>query len=300
MTLRIWLYYFLILLFVQLGVSLLIPLLMSPEQRQSGNPPDLSLLIAAQALLAPWVVMATRIFVQQVDGKPLEAIGVVWPGGRWLVNGVGLAVGMLSFWTLLAYFGLDLEVLGRSTGSDIRSWWSSGFGFGLQLAGMAFAFLMVAVIEEWIFRGYLYSTLRERFAWIHAAGLTALLYGLLLFGSEDITTPALCNILLIAVILAALREASGSVWVGAFFQGSWNFFLGCVLSLPVSGEFLPRLFEVRVEGSEPWTGGEYGPEGSWLLTMTLLALLVSLVAWIGERPPLVPPETEESSLDNDF
>jgi hypothetical protein len=75
-------------------------------------------------------------------------------------------------------------------------------------------------------------------------------------------------------------------------QTGWNLLLGCFLSLRVSGLDFPRYANVEVRGAEAITGGEYGPEGSWLMTGLLLGLVALAAFWVerGRPPEKLPPD----------
>lgn len=148
---------------------------------------------------------------------------------------------------------------------------------------LALAFLLISFQDELIFRGYIYSTFRERFSWVHAAGLTNLLAVALYAGHPEIGSVALLNVFLLGLALAAMREKTGSLWMPTLFAGAWNVILGCVLSLPISGSLYPRLFNHKLEGSEGVTGGAYGPEGSWVLSGLLLVLVAVSAVWTDRR-----------------
>lgn len=328
--LRLAFYYLLFSLLMQVGGLFLLILLMG-KPPVTGQVPDITLALAAQALLAPWVLMATRIFLERVDGKPLSAIGVVRPGSdspfaaRWLASGFVVAALVLTAWVGSASLFGELEVKGwapagannpsvaadptdsarpESTATrgaeatkprEIASREAPDLGRWLRLLAFSLGLLVVAAIHEWGFRGYIYSALRARLSWIHAAGLSALLYAFYLAPAGDLTAAGLTNILLIALVLASLRELSGNVWVGAVFNGSWNILLGSILSLPVSGDILPHLWVVEVQGPEALTGGSFGPEGSWVVSGLLVVVLFALVALIGDRPALEPlPEEDDA------
>lgn len=283
-TLRLLLYYSMVLMVMQLGGALLLSLFVPLQELAAGADVDYSVLLTVQAILALPVMLATRAFVQRFEGRRLASIGVRWPGGatpdlRWWGLAATAALTALGIWWLLASLTLDLEMSGwLPDEADGASWWPGGLGRLLSIFLLWIAFLAIATFEEWIYRGYLYSSLRQRLPWVHAAGVTTLFYVLLLVGGSEIAAAGIFNILLLELILAALREASGSVWTGVLFHSTWNVFLGAILSLPVSGQSMPRLWQVTVDGPVGLSGGEFGPEGSWLMTVPLLLLLALLAS----------------------
>lgn len=246
-------------------------------------------LLALQALLVLPLALITRRFLQRVDPRPLEVFGLTWPvGGRsaalrqaWLcLMGVGL---LLGGWALLARQMAELGFLGFSPELRNGPAWAPGpFGSFLVLALYFGGFVASSVIEEWLFRGYLYTGLRERLSWVNTAGVCSALSVSMLAASPQVSAPALINAFLLGLAFGALREATGSLWTSTLFQALWNFVLGCVLSLPVSGFAAFRLLEVEVGGDVRLTGGEYGPEGGWLLTGPIFLLVFLLAARVKE------------------
>lgn len=287
---RISLYYILVFVLLLFLGPVLVALLAEPEQlaawRTGEAAPELSLMLWIEALLAVPVMAATIAFVRMVDRKPLHAIGAMWPPGRGgqaglhLGAALGTAAAVLGVW----YLGAGLIVRFDVTASPE----APGTG---TLAAYALGFLGTACLEEWILRGYIYSTLRERLSWVHAGGIAALLFVLPQLTSPDVTAPGLVSAFLLGMTLAAVRELTGSLWPGVVFHGGWNFLMGCVLALPVSGNHLPSVRRVEVTGAEPWSGGAYGPEGSWLMVALLLLVVVGLAGVLGGG--------EEASEDSD-
>ncbi len=291
---RIALYYILIFMILSLGGTVGIVLLGGLELLEAAAAGeaeiDVALLLWIRVLLTPTVVVTTMGFVHFIDRKPLTAVGAGWPEARAhgahgvvreILGVLAGAAGVLALWWILARMVLEFEVGGSSSGV-LADPAAPARASVLELALFGLGFLATACLEEWIFRGYIYSTLRERLTWVHAAGMTALVFVFLPFLSVDVAAAGLVNTFLLGFALAAIRELTGNLWTAAIFHGSWNFLLGCVLSLPVSGVETPRLFEVTVSGAEAWSGGDYGPEGSWLMT-PLLAAAVLALAWAVER-----------------
>lgn len=297
---RISLYYIFVVFLALFVIRPLVALtLMGREEREaflSGEARvEISFWLGVEALLLPLVILVTIGFVRYVDKKPLHAIGALWPSGesrravRDLVASFAGAAGLLGLWYVAAGLAVDFEIGG---GSDpVAEGWSAAGPVEIVLVGLGF--LAAAAVEEWILRGYIYSTLREKLSWVHAGGIAALLFVLLQLVTPGIPAPGLVTAFLLGFILAAVRELTGSLWTGVVFHGSWNFLMGSVLALPVSGNAVPARHAVQVTGSELWSGGEYGPEGSWLMVVLLLVAVVAFAGVLSRGEGSVEDEEED-------
>jgi membrane protease YdiL (CAAX protease family) len=256
------------------------------------------------ALTAPLLVPVTRLFLRKLDRRNpahgFASLGVRFPvGGRAAARRqavrVPLAVvGLLAAWLALLAFlpGVAVRFGGRS--SEIAG--PSGV---LWLAALLAGFLLQGGVEEWVFRGYIYHALRERWRRGTAVLVSSLLFAALHGANPDFSAAALLNTFLAGVIFAFLVERSGSLWSAVLAHGVWNFAVSSLLSLPVSGVSLPHLLVLSVKGPDLLTGGGFGPEGSLLLS--LLALPIAL--WTGRRPGAGPrrplQEIEVSTGEDD-
>ncbi|MDQ3815488.1 MAG: CPBP family intramembrane metalloprotease, partial [Armatimonadota bacterium] len=188
----------------------------------------------------------------------------------------------------------------------IAPWSPEAFEAGPTLAmGLlflwAFTFLIVGFMEETMFRGYGFHNL---VAWLGIPGaviVQAVIFALIHVGNVLTETvkattgaPALLinwssfwnaawgirwglvNIALIGVFFALCYLKTGSLWFPIGFHAAWNFFLGCVFSLPVSGINVFRLLEVQTSANVPITGGSFGAEGSVLLVAMNAAMIYLL------------------------
>ena len=152
------------------------------------------------------------------------------------------------------------------------------------MLGWALMMLCVGFMEEILFRGYALHNLHVWLGARAAIGIQAAIFALIHLGNlaqMDRSTPgavlatwlAMPNIFLIGIFFALCYLKTGSLWFPIAFHAAWNFFLGCVFSLPVSGLPIFKLLEVKVLGGIPLSGGAFGPEASLLLTPILLALI---------------------------
>src|SRR6185295_3781147 len=241
-------------------------------------------LLLFRALELPFEIAFALLFVRWLDRRAPATIGLAWPRrGSPLRQAllVPLAtLGFLALWLVAIEARADLAIRGLSSQMA-----PGGFeGRDLLALGLLFlAFLGQGGIEELLVRGVLYSQLRESFRPVAAAVATSLLFALLHAGNPGFTPAAALNTFLAGCLLAALRERTGSLWAPTLVHGTWNFAVGALLSVPISGLEISHLLDVRLRGSEGITGGAYGPEASWVLA-PLLALAVALVA-PSRRPP---------------
>ena len=282
-------------LMVYLVVQFAVALLVVYPARYGGAPPragsfggsvELSLL-AVLATIPPQI-LATWLFVRFLDRRTLASLGARRPAGgrrealrQLAVSALG-ALAVLGGWLALVLL-LPPSVAAVRFGGlspDLArgpAWWP--FPPFLLLALLLPAFLLQGGLEEWVMRGYVYRTLRERWpAWASALS-SSLLFALLHAENPAFSWLALANIALAGMVLSALAERTGSLWSPVLAHGVWNFAVACLLSLPVSGVSLFHLLRVATAGNPEVTGGGFGPEGSAVLTLLGAGLTACL--WRG-------------------
>lgn len=228
----------------------------------------------------PITLLTVWFFVRRLDGQSLRHVGVKWPAAaakEALPAGLA-AAGVIMLWWLTVV---------PWTESKLAPWPADGVGGSPGLWGvlaLALMFLLTSFQDELIFRGYIYTAFRERFSWVHAAGFTNLLMVSLYLGHPHLEGFGLLNLFLLGVVLSAMREKTGGLWMPSLFMATWNLVQGSLLSLPVIGALYPRLFDHRLVGSDGITGGSAGLQGSWVLVPWLLVLVAAAAIWTERRP----------------
>jgi membrane protease YdiL (CAAX protease family) len=233
-------------------------------------PPDA--IVGAFALTAPPLFVMTRLFLRHLDRRGLASIGARLPEGgrrralRQLVSVPLATLAVLGVWLLIveALPQSDVQVDGLSPAA------------GLPVALLLVGFLIQGGIEEWIFRGYVYRALKERWPWWVAALVSSIGFGLMHAGNSNVTVAAVGNTMLAGFLLCLLVERSGSLWSATLAHAAWNFSIACLISLPVSGLQVSHLLRTAVTGPGMVTGGGFGPEGSLMLTALALPLVIFL------------------------
>ena len=237
------------------------------------------LLSIAPQLLVLW------LFARFLDRRSMASLGFRLPEGgrpaalRQLVLAPLGALAVLGVWLALILALPDAVAAVRFGGISPQfthgpSWWPLPpvLLLGLLLA----AFILQGGLEEWMMRGYIYRTLRERWRpWVSAL-VSSVLFSLLHAANPNVSAAALFNIVLAGMVLAALVERTGSLWSATLAHGVWNFAVACLLSVPVSGVSIFHLLTVGIAGDPTVTGGGFGPEGSAVLT----GLGILLTAWL--------------------
>ncbi|NJL27848.1 MAG: CPBP family intramembrane metalloprotease [Thermoanaerobaculia bacterium] len=301
--LRLLLYYLLVVVVLDVGTVALAAALgidLGLGAKEAPKVLRLGPFLALQALLVLPLAWITRRFLRRVDPRPLEVFGLTLPvGGRTaarrqaLLCLAGPAL-ILGLWVALGRAFAELSWVGFSP--ELRSgpvWAPGPLGSLVVLVLYLGGFVVSSAIEEWLFRGYLYAGLRERLSWVNTAGVCSVLSVSVFAGSPEVRVPALVNAFLLGLALGALREATGSLWASTLFQALWNFLLACVLSLPVSGFSAFRMLELSIGGDARLTGGDYGPEGGWLITGPIVVLVFLLAARAGDGKPEPAAEPRE-------
>lgn len=142
----------------------------------------------------------------------------------------------------------------------------------LRGVGWTLLFLLPpAAAEELVFRGYSFQRLVEAWGAFWAVLLFSAGFGLVHLRNPSATLLSTANTILVGVLLALTYLKTRGLWLPLGLHWSWNFSMGFVYSLPVSGlKLSSKLFSVEIGRPEWLSGGDYGPEGSILTTVVSL------------------------------
>jgi hypothetical protein len=154
--------------------------------------------------------------------------------------------------------------------------------------GAALMFL-VAFAEEVFFRAVCFRALEDwTGSWI-ALAATSLFFGIVHVANPNGSWRAGAFIAVEAgLLLGAVYMLTRRIWAAVGLHWAWNFFLGPVWGLPVSGVGFPGLVPLREAGPDLWTGGGFGPEAG-LLGMLPSTAAGALFLWLAWRKGQVRP-----------
>jgi hypothetical protein len=123
-------------------------------------------------------------------------------------------------------------------------------------------------------------------AWM-AILLLSCLFGAVHLGNPNATFFGVANTVLIGIFFGMLMVRTGSLWLLWGVHFGWNFTLGTLFGLPVSGiDQFSVLWTGRASGGTWLTGGAYGIEASATAT-AVIALAIMAVAWFGPKTSAV-------------
>lgn len=141
---------------------------------------------------------------------------------------------------------------------------SVNFSLESQFAWLSFC-LLIAVIEEIIFRGIIFRQISD--CWNIKIGLiaSALIFGILHIFNKDATLWSSLAIAINAGWLYAIAYAyHQTIWVPIGMHWAWNYLEGGILGYEISGitqAGIP-LITAKITGPALLTGGRYGPVSS--------------------------------------
>ena len=219
-----------------------------------------------------------------LEGLPFRALGASlhqhWFRHFAIGSFIGMAALTLAVAIATAGHGLSFKILASTSGAAVLR----------TLLVSALVFVVAAFAEEAMFRGYPLQTLtRAHLAWL------GILINFVFFAAAHLNNPnwvllGAFNTGLAGVWFAISYLRSRSLWFPTGIHWAWNWTLGSLFGLPVSGitSFAKYPLLKGYDLGPSWlTGGSYGIEGG--IAGTIALAVATLLVW---RVRLVSP-TEE-------
>lgn len=146
-----------------------------------------------------------------------------------------------------------------------------------NLAKTAVFFMVLALFEEIMIRGILYTGFRSVMGFFATIIVTTLIFVIPHLKNKGINIFSVTSLILAGVILNLLREYSGDIWMPFGFHFAWNFFQG-IIGYNVSGDNeMIAIYKVTAGGKCYLDGGRFGIEASVItigIIMTGILLLI--------------------------
>jgi membrane protease YdiL (CAAX protease family) len=165
-------------------------------------------------------------------------------------------------------------------------WW-------LTAAQLTLFFMIAAIPEELLSRGYLFAALRDGLGWTGALLVTSLGFGLLHLGNPGADAPSIIAVTLSGLFLGAMVIIMRSLYAAWMAHWAWNWVMAVLLHTPLSGLPVASPDYRTVDAGPDWaTGGAWGPEGGIPASVGMLVALAYLYV---RRPAARVAGTEASA-----
>lgn len=236
------------------------------------------------------VLLLLWLWLRFFERRPLASLGLgPWQGRRF---GLGFLSGVVVVIVAVVEIGLiaQYEIVGPGAWYDhLTPTWL--FASALAIIGT----ILQAIVTEALFRGWVLQNTAGRWGGALAIAFNIAACLLIQGGPGALRSPeAMLGIINIAILswymcLRAMRDQS--VWGVCGFHAAWNLTMGWGLGLTVDGGRLnitPALLKVEAPGDVAWiwTGGDFGPNAS--IMMTTIALLLVATCFSGPKRALKP------------
>jgi uncharacterized protein len=195
----------------------------------------------------------------------------------WRELGIGLLLGF-GLMTICILISMALGIY-RLEGLDSLQ--------NLLPTGVALA---LPFFEEMVFRGVVFRLVQQKYgSWV-AFVVSSLMFGAVHATNEGETFAGVAAIAFVyGPMLAAPFMLTRRLWMGIGLHGAWNYTMGKVYGIPISGTPGEGLFKATVEGPDLLTGGSAGMEGSVIAFLVGIAATVLMLIMAVRSGNIVPP-----------
>lgn len=245
-----------------------------------------------------------------VCGKPATAdllsngLWVVLLGEVTMLLGILFSAGVVLYIEKRSFSVLGLSLRGH--GMDIiygalvaGALYAVGFGLSwlvglVEVTGLHFDagdlalswffFLLVALAEEIMMRGYVLGRLlRTPLNKYLSLFISSLLFALMHIFNPNVAVLPMVNLVLAGMLLGATYIYTRNLWFPIGLHLFWNWIQGPVLGYRVSGNnFGTSLLSLKLPESNVWNGGDFGFEGSLVCTVLMIVAMLIIFRW-GEK-----------------
>jgi membrane protease YdiL (CAAX protease family) len=156
--------------------------------------------------------------------------------------------------------------------------------------------VLMATMEELVFRGIVYRNLEEWLGTVAALIVSAGIFGGVHIFNENADLISVLSATSGGLLMGALYSLTGRLWIPIFFHASWNL-TQAIFGSAVSGEdIFGTYFESVREGPEWLTGGPFGIENSLVTISLIFVALVFLFIRMKQRNLFLTRKTRHPSV----
>lgn len=208
------------------------------------------------------VLLAYGLYVRILEQRQvteLSAAGALPEFGAGLLTGAALVACVAA---LVAALG-SYRIIGMN-------------GWAMSILAPLAMMTFVGVLEEIISRGIVFRITEKSLGSWAALAISSLLFGLAHMPGEGAGALAIAITVVAGVMFAAAYMLTRRLWLTIGIHIAWNYTLGSIFSVAVSGREAKGLFVGQLSGSALLTGGAYGFEAS-VVTLIVLGLVALIL-----------------------
>ena len=213
------------------------------------------------AFLAAWIMALLEQRSVDCYGLPMRsAFGkLFWQGCAFGLVEISALIGLIAAFGGYSFGSLDEH------GGELARW---------ALFWAAF-FVVVALFEEFLFRGYPLYTLAEGVGFWPAAVLLSAVFGAAHRTNSGEDWAGVFGVVLVGLFWSFTLKRTGSLWFALGMHATFDFGETFLFSVPDSGAVFPgHLSNATLRGPKWLTGGTPGPEASLFDFVILLCFFV--------------------------
>lgn len=173
--------------------------------------------IIASCILNLGVIGSVLMFLGLRGINPLQVFGLTGVAtSRKFLLGLGLLVSAYPL-IILAQMISYAFTAPEARVQDVVTFLLNTDKWSERITVSVLAVIMAPMLEELIFRGYLYGVIRK-----YGGRVSAILVTSLIFAAIHVHLPAMLALFVLAVVLCLAYERTGSLWVPIFMHASFN------------------------------------------------------------------------------
>ncbi|EAR12570.1 putative transmembrane protease [Polaribacter irgensii 23-P] len=145
-------------------------------------------------------------------------------------------------------------------------------------------FIIVAIVEETLVRGYILKNLMHAFNKYIALILSSALFSLMHSFNPNVDLFALLNLFLAGIVLGVSYLYTKNLWFPIALHFSWNLFQ-TLLGFNVSGQDTYSIIEFKINERNLMNGGAFGLEGSYISIVAEIITIVGIAMYYNRKKP---------------
>ena len=206
------------------------------------------------------LMLTVWLFRKYVDKKSVISLGFS-PKNKDMFRGMIWGAGLITIGFLILY--------------SIRAITITKINFNFLSLSMYFIFfVIIALQEEIMFRGYILSNLSESMNKYVALAVSSVFFAIIHLPNGNMSILAVTNLFLAGILLGIYYTHKKNLWFPIGMHITWNFFQGPIFGFEVSGIKTEAVIIQQISGNQLLTGGKFGFEGSVIATLIMIISII--------------------------